>query len=578
MPRHSSSFAFAFVSLLAIVPAQTVLIAHTLTSQWSTGFQGRITILNQAPWTIYDWRLGFDAGYTITSMWNAQIATATGAHYEVTAVQASWEDGDLSPNEMASIDFVATGVPTLPTNGTLNGVPVTLAGQSPAPPPLTPAPAPLWPERVFSPYVDATAWPTFDLVGIAQQRHVRFYNLAFVVARAANDATPSWGGYYDVSSGYLLPEINSLRALRGDVMVSFGGAAGTELAVAATSVAQLQAAYQLVIDTYGLTHIDFDIEGAWVAHPASIARRSQAIAGLQAAAAAAGRTLKVWFTLPVLPSGLTLDGRNVIASALQHGVAIDGVNVMAMDYGGSAAPNPQGNMGNYAVAAAQATKAQLALLYQQAGQPQTDAQLWRKIGVTPMIGVNDVATEVFVQADVGVLSSFAQQQGLGMLAFWSMGRDVQCAGGAQPWATYNCSSILQQPFEFTGLFLPYTAPAWQNLGFGLAGANGIPVLTGSGTMQNGGPFALQLANVAPNHACVFVLGASRIDTPLLGFTLVPSPEIPVLAIADAQGHASWSVAWPALPRRVEIWQQGVVLDPVAAQGFAASNGLYAIAP
>lgn len=569
---------FAFAAFVPVLPAQTVSIAHTVVGQWSTGFQGRITIQNQAPWTIHDWRLGFDAGYTITSMWNAQIAALAGAHYEVTAVQASWEDGDLSPNETASIDFVATGVPALPTAGTLNGVPVTLAGQSPAPPPLAAAPAPLWPERVFSPYVDATAWPPFDLVGIAQQRHVRFYNLAFVVARGANDATPSWGGYYDVATGYLLPEINALRALRGDVMVSFGGAAGTELAVAATSVAQLQAAYQLVIDTYGLTHVDFDIEGAWLAHPASIARRAQAIAGLQAAAAAAGRTLKVWFTLPVLPSGLTLDGRNVVASALQHGVVLDGVNVMAMDYGGSAAPNPQGNMGNYAVQAAQATKAQLALLYQQAGQPQTDAQLWRKLGVTPMIGVNDVAAEVFVQADVGVLSAFAQQHGIGLLAFWSMGRDVQCAGGAQPWATYDCSSILQQPYEFTGLFLPYTAPAWLDLGFGLPGAAGIPVLTGSGTMTSGGPFALQLANVAPNHACVFVLGAARIDTPLLGFILVPSPEIPVLAIADAQGHASWSVAWPALPRRVEIWQQAVVLDPTAAQGFAASNGLYAIAP
>ncbi len=195
-----------------------------------------------------------------------------------------------------------------------------------------------------------------------------------------------------------------------------------------------------------------------------------------------------------------------------------------------------------------------------------------------MIGVNDVNTEIFLPSDAGVVLAFAQQQRLGLVSFWSMGRDGQCAGGAQPWASYNCSSILQQPFEFTGLFLPYTAPAWQNLGFGFAGANGIPALTGGGTMTTGGPFALDLASVAPNHACVFVLGASRLDAPLFGFTLVPEPAIPVFALADAGGHATWSIVWPPLPRRVELWQQGVVLDPAAAQGFAASNALYAIAP
>ena len=555
-----------------------VAITHAATSQWSNGFGGRITITNLAAYTIHDWRLEFDASYAITSLWNAQLVGQTGAHCVVTAVQASWDDGDLSPNEMATIDFVANGAPTLPTNGTLNGVPVVLNGQSPAPPPLAPRPAPLWPEQVFSPYVDATAWPPFDLAAVAAVRDVRFYNLGFVVAQSATSAVPSWGGYYDVSTQYLLPEINQLRALRGDVMVSFGGAAGTELAVAATSVAQLQAAYQATIDTYGLRRIDFDIEGAWLAHPASVARRSQAIAGLQAAAQAAGRPLQVWFTLPVLPTGLTQDGRNLLASALQYGVVIDGVNVMAMDYGSAAAPNPVGNMGNYAIAAATATKAQLAVLYQNANQPQTDAQLWRKVGVTPMVGVNDVNTEIFLQADAVQLRTFAQQQRLGMLAFWSMGRDKQCPGGAQQWASYDCSSILQQPFEFTGLFVPYTAPAWLGIGQGLAGAAGIPLLAGSGTLASGGTLALQLTNAAPNHACVFVLGASRLDLPVFGFTLVPDPTVTIFAPADASGNATWSVAWPPAPRRIELWQQGVVLDPAAAQGFATSAGLYVIAP
>src|SRR5205085_9983961 len=103
-----------------------------------------------------------------------------------------------------------------------------------------------------------------------------------------------------------------------------------------TDVPTLTAAYQSVVTAYGLTHIDFDIEGAAVADHASIDRRSQAIAAVQKAAAAAGHPLSVWYTLPVLPTGLTADGLYVIQSALKYGVNIAGVNIMTMDYGDSA--------------------------------------------------------------------------------------------------------------------------------------------------------------------------------------------------------------------------------------------------
>lgn len=58
--------------------------------------------------------------------------------------------------------------------------------------------------------------------------------------------------------------------------------------------------------TYGLSHIDFDIEGYAVADPASIALNSQALALLQQTKP----EVKIWYTLPVLPTGLTADGLN----------------------------------------------------------------------------------------------------------------------------------------------------------------------------------------------------------------------------------------------------------------------------
>src|SRR5262249_51286837 len=161
---------------------------------------------------------------------------------------------------------------------------------------------------------------------------------------------------------------------------------GQELAQTITSVSALQAAYQTVVDAYHFTHLDFDIEGAAVADHASIDRRSQAIAALQQADAAAGKPVQVWLTLPVLPTGLDNNGLYVLQSAVKYGVKVAGVDVMAMDYGESAAPNPQGHMGEYAIQAATSLFGQLRNVY---GTSPTDAQLWQMVGVTPMIGLND---------------------------------------------------------------------------------------------------------------------------------------------------------------------------------------------
>jgi len=325
-----------------------------------------------------------------------------------------------------------------------------------------------WPPRFFAPYVDATAWPPFDFVGAARDEGLRHYTLAFIVAGTGpgGAAVPSWGGYCDPAEGFLTNEIAQLRDLGGDVMVSFGGAAGTELAVAITNIPDLQAACQSVIDAYDLTLVDSDIEGAWVAHDPSIARRSAAVRGLQTAAASAGRELRLWYTLPVLPSGLTADGLNVVRSALTNGVRVDGVNIMAMDYGDSAAPNPDGQMGEYAVQAASNLFAQLKGLYQQAGQPQPDEALWRMIGVTPMIGVNDVQTEVFYPEDAQQLLAFAVQRNAGMLAFWSMRRDQPCPPGQVGTVSPAHSGLLTEPFEFSRILRPFTGDGGPGLYIG----------------------------------------------------------------------------------------------------------------
>lgn len=64
---------------------------------------------------------------------------------------------------------------------------------------------------------------------------------------------------------------------------------------------------------------------------------------------AANPDLIISYCLPVLPDGLTHNGVALLANAVKWGVKIDTLQLMAMDYGGSAAPNPAGKMGYYAI-------------------------------------------------------------------------------------------------------------------------------------------------------------------------------------------------------------------------------------
>jgi len=297
----------------------------------------------------------------------------------------------------------------------------------------TPAPPQPWPGRVFAPYVDVNQYPAFSLIDTYNQTGQKYFTLAFIIS--GGGCTPAWGGTIPLEDDHYMDEINSIRNVGGNVIVSFGGANGTELAQACSDVASLQAAYQSVIDKYDLDWIDLDIEGAAVGDMTSVDRRNKAVANLQAA----NPGLKVAYCLPVLPSGLTQDGLNVVDNAKSNGVDVYAVNVMAMDYGDWAAPDPEGNMGQYAIDAANSTR----------------NQTGENIGVTPMIGQNDVSSERFYQSDAQQLVDWAKGTSwVRLLSFWSANRDNgNCPGGS---ADPKCSGISQTDFEFTNIFKSFT--------------------------------------------------------------------------------------------------------------------------
>jgi hypothetical protein len=155
---------------------------------------------------------------------------------------------------------------------------------------------------------------------------------------------------------------------------------------------------------------------------------------------AANPGLQFSMTLPVLASGLTNDGVNILKAAQSAGVKIDVVNIMTMDYYSGTGTE----MGQGSVAAAEATLAQM--------QSVDSSYTYANLGITPMIGKNDDGS-TFTLADAQTVESFAAQHGVGRLAFWSVDRDQPCGGSANSLST--CSEISQNSLAFTDAFVPY---------------------------------------------------------------------------------------------------------------------------
>lgn len=292
---------------------------------------------------------------------------------------------------------------------------------------------------IFTPYVDMSLTPDENIVQMAKDAGLHNVTLAFV--QSNGNGGIGWGGTGSIANASFPNGTTILSAVQGlqnegvNVAISFGGAAGIDPAAAATSASQLQAQYQSVINTYGVHSLDFDIEGAVVSNAAATKLRNQALAGLEAA----NPGLEITFTLPVMPTGLTSEGLNLLSSASSAGVAINRVNIMAMDYG--AAADNGGQMGLDAINAAQATEAQLSKL----GLTSTT------IGVVPMIGVNDTSSEIFTLADAQQLTSYAATDSkISALSMWSLARDNGSGAGAT-WASPTSSSIAQTPYQFSSI-------------------------------------------------------------------------------------------------------------------------------
>jgi chitinase len=306
----------------------------------------------------------------------------------------------------------------------------------------------------FSGYVDATATPFYSFEDPKPGR-TRNAVLSFVVASPKNPCEPSWGAAYSLDEAAATIDLDRrvarLMQTGGTATVSFGGQLNDELGTSCSDAEKLKAAYRAVIDRYDVTTIDLDLEAKNLEDQAATARRSAALAELQQEQQADGKELNIWLTLPVAPTGLTSAGTDAVAALLSAKVQLAGVNIMTMDYG--AARQPGQTMLQASTDAAEATHGQLDALYRQAGTGLGSLSLWRKIGLTPMIGQNDVAGEVFTLEDAAGLNAYARDKGVGRMSMWSMNRDTTCSSNYVnvTIVSDSCSGVDQQGTSYAAV-------------------------------------------------------------------------------------------------------------------------------
>ncbi|MCX4547439.1 chitinase [Streptomyces sp. NBC_01500] len=306
-----------------------------------------------------------------------------------------------------------------------------VAGSALAAVPASAAPAAPQAGAEFAPYTDMSNSQEGLLDTAITQHGVKTFTAAFVLGSGCNQI---WGDTLPVGNdSYTDPLISKAKSEGASVIVSSGGAAGLPLAWSCSDQSAINAGYQKIIDSYGPSSLDFDIEGAAIADTAAAARNMSAMKTLQAA----DPGLKFSVTLPVLPDGLTADGVNIVKAAKDAGVKIDVVNIMTMDY-------YQGSqdMGQAAISAAKNTLAQM--------QSVDPGYSYANVGITPMIGVNDDGS-VFTTADASTVKSWAAGNGIGRLSYWSINRDQSC-GGAALTASSTCSGVSQSPLAFADIF------------------------------------------------------------------------------------------------------------------------------
>ena len=277
-----------------------------------------------------------------------------------------------------------------------------------------------WNTNTISTLVPGTRTPLADDMSAVGAGAV---TLAFATGECGSE---NWGGV----PGAALAQVNVPLLVAADIdyIISTGGAAGSFRCGS-------DAGFATFLNRWlspNLVGVDFDIEaGQSEADILELVRRIDTSHDLHPG---------LRFSLTIATLGNTDGGESLNIKGLETLQAVETVfgdvpsfvtiNLMTMDYG---APSPfvcvvEGgtcDMGQSAIQAALNLNANHGIPF-------------ANIELTPMIGGNDVQSNVFHPADVNTMASFVNSNGLAGVHWWSYDRDVDCPPGP---ASPVCNSL-----------------------------------------------------------------------------------------------------------------------------------------
>ena len=129
-------------------------------------------------------------------------------------------------------------------------------------------------------------------------------------------------------------------------------------------------------------------------------------------------------------------------------------------------------------------------------------------------------------------------------------------------------------------FQPPVPSPWVDLGFGLTGGQGVPLLVASGDLTAGSTATLTLSNANPFWVVALVLGLTPINAPFKAGTLVPYPnDILFFTTTTSNGQLTVANTWPpGIPSGFVFFGQFLSPDPGGPAGWSASNALAGATP
>lgn len=276
------------------------------------------------------------------------------------------------------------------------------------------------------------------------------YVLAFVLAENGSTCAPAWDGGSSVvsSSDAVGSQISALRAVGGDVAVSFGGYNGTKLGQVCGSAAATAAAEQQVVNAYGLHAIDLDLEEPEYENTTAIAYELGAAQIIQQN----NPGIYISVTIPGTTSGTGWFGEQLLDEAKSLGFTPNSFTIMPFDGGFSGASSQ--------ISALEAFNSILTSTF-----GWSSATAYAHEGVSSMNGRTDSA-EYFYQSDFQSVLSWAESVGLGRYSYWDVNRDLECnppdnngtLSGTCSGVTQNSWDFTKYDAEFAGATPPVTTP------------------------------------------------------------------------------------------------------------------------